>query len=153
MAEKRANTNISTPGLGCVIIDKDLDEDVIISSDKEQEDEITNGNDDAPRGPMAENRDVLENINISTPRPDYVIINMDLDEDVVIYSDKQEDGEHIPPPLSTTPLPLCPPPYTTLPLEHFDDDLGLAKDMEKCKVFMELILKERLAYYASQNLM
>ncbi|XP_077155478.1 uncharacterized protein LOC143817895 [Ranitomeya variabilis] len=106
---------------------------------------------------MAENRDVLENINISTPRSDYVIINMDLDEDVVIYSDKQEDREHIPPPLcpplSTTPLPLCPPPSTTLPLEHFDDDLGLAKDMEKCKVFMELILKERLAYYASQNLM
>ncbi|XP_077155205.1 uncharacterized protein LOC143817601 [Ranitomeya variabilis] len=97
MAEPRdvhKDTNISSPGPHYVLTDIDPYEDMIISSDKEQEDEIPividdapHGpiiHDDAPHGPMAEQRDT----NISTPGPDYVIITIDPYDDEIISFDK-----------------------------------------------------------------
>ncbi|XP_075189108.1 uncharacterized protein LOC142282556 isoform X1 [Anomaloglossus baeobatrachus] len=83
-------TDISMSGPHYVAINMDPYEDVIVSSDKEQEDKMTNLNDG---GPMAETRDVIEKTNISTAGPHYVITDIDHYEDVTIASDKeQEDG-------------------------------------------------------------
>ncbi|KAM4042068.1 uncharacterized protein ACNLHF_012918 [Anomaloglossus baeobatrachus] len=87
------NINISLPGPGYVIIKMDKDDNVNISSDRKQEDEIRIVNDAANHGPMAEKRDVLENTSISTPKPNDVVINMNLDKDVIISSDRKQEGE------------------------------------------------------------
>ncbi|KAM4048829.1 uncharacterized protein ACNLHF_011361 [Anomaloglossus baeobatrachus] len=83
------NSDISTCGPHYVTINMDPYEDVIVSSDKEQEDDITNVNDD---GLMAKTRDVIEKNNISTLGPHYVITDTDPYEDVTIASDSKFSG-------------------------------------------------------------
>ncbi|KAM4041645.1 uncharacterized protein ACNLHF_012627 [Anomaloglossus baeobatrachus] len=99
MAENRdvlENTSISTPKPNDVVINRNLYKDVIISSDRKQEDKIRIVNDAAYHRPMAENRDVFVNTSISTPKPNDVVINRNLDKDVIVSSNKkQEDGTRI----------------------------------------------------------
>ncbi|XP_077148940.1 uncharacterized protein LOC143809831 [Ranitomeya variabilis] len=62
----------------------------------EHEDEIMTVNQDAPHGPMAEERDVLKNTNISRPGPHYGITTIDPYEDMIISSDQDvnDDARH-----------------------------------------------------------
>ncbi|XP_077148942.1 uncharacterized protein LOC143809835 [Ranitomeya variabilis] len=93
MAEEKVvlkNTNISRPGPHYVITTIDPYEDMIISSDREHEDEIMIVNEATPHGPMAEKRDVLKNTNISTSGPHYGTIIIDQYEDKII-----SDREHV----------------------------------------------------------
>ncbi|XP_073424021.1 uncharacterized protein [Dendrobates tinctorius] len=89
------NTDNSSSGPGYIAIDIDPDEDVIVSSDEEQEDDNSNVSDDVPHGPMAEKRDVCTNTDNSSSGPDYVVIDIDPDENMIISTYRENWDEII----------------------------------------------------------